>query len=199
MTYKRNMFPFILLGFAAAAIGFGAYNLNKMPASPYPDLRPEFSLHGVNGPFSTHDLAGKVGVIYFGYTHCPDVCPATLANIGAALKQLSSTERPRVKALFITTDPERDTPAHMMKFLHFFGGGITGLSGSAEEIRAAAKSFMVGYEKGNRIAGKGYTVTHSSSIYILRPDGKIGKLISHNSTPGEIADAIRRWAPWARG
>jgi len=200
MNDKRNIFPFILLGLAVVFIGFGVYNLNKMPASPYPEIRLILSLHSVNGPFSIHDLNGKVGVVYFGYTHCPKVCPATLASIGAALKHLDSAEKSKVEALFITTDPERDTPAHMAKFLRHFGSGIMGLSGSEEEIMAAAKSFMVGYVRGKHVPGKAdYTVIHSSSIYILRPDGKLGQLINHNSTPKEITSAIRRWTPWAKG
>ncbi|MDQ6960556.1 MAG: SCO family protein, partial [Mariprofundaceae bacterium] len=109
MKHKRNLFPPILLAIAVALIGFAAFNLRKMPASPYPEIRPTFSLQSIGGPVSIRDIRGKVGVVYFGYTHCPDVCPATLGNIGAALRLLPAKARKKVRAVFITTDPARDT------------------------------------------------------------------------------------------
>ncbi len=198
MKHKRNLYPPILLALALTLIGFAAYNLRKMPASPYPEIRPSFTLQSATGPVSIRDIRGKVSVVYFGYTHCPDVCPATLSNIGAALRLLTPKEREKVRALFVTTDPARDTPASMARFVKHFDADIIGLSGSEAAIAAAAKSFMAGYGKDKKNhGGKNYAVVHSSFIYILRPDGKIGRLLSHTSTPKQIAAAIRKWTPWA--
>ncbi len=198
MDNKRIIFPWVLLVLAAAFIGFGVYNLNRMPASPYPDIHGKFALRSIDGPVSSEDMLGKVGVIYFGYTHCPDVCPDTLLRIAAALKLLNPDERSKVFPVFITTDPERDTPELMAEYVHhFLGSHILGLSGSPEAIKAAANSFLSGYQK-ERPDEKGkYVVTHASYIIIVRPDGSIGELLTHTSRPEDIADTIRHWLRWA--
>ncbi len=197
MAQKRSKFPFILLGLAAVFIIFGIYNLNRMPDSPYPDIHGEFSLHSVGGPVSSKELVGKVGMIYFGYMHCPDVCPGTLARVGAALGILSEIERSRVEALFITTDPERDSPELMAKYVQHFSPHILGLGGSPSEIATAAKSFLSGYKKEAPDKKGNYAVSHASYIIITRPDGSIGKLLGHTSKPQEIVDSLRQWLPWA--
>jgi len=196
MSYKRNIFPLILLGLATVLVGYGVYNLNKMPPSPYPDIHGEFSLHSVDGPVTSRDMLGKVGVIYFGYTHCPDVCPDTLVRIGAALKLLESDELAKVLPVFITTDPDRDSPELMAKYAHHFNSHILGLSGSTKEIAAAAKSFLSGYKKEAPDKKGNYTVSHASFIIIVRPDGKLDKLMSHTSKPEDIANEIRHWLRW---
>ena len=198
MKDKRNIFPLILLGLASVLIGFGAYQLNKMPASPYPDIHGEFSLRSVAGPVTSKDMLGKVSLIYFGYTHCPDVCPDTLQRIAAALKLLNPDERAKVFPVFITTDPERDTPELMAEYVHHFSGSrILGLSGSPEAVAAAAKSFLTGYQKEAPDKKGDYVVTHGSHIIIVRPDGSIGNFMAHTSRPEDIADAIRHWLRWA--
>jgi protein SCO1/2 len=197
MNNKRNIIPLILLGLAAAFIGFGIYTLNKMPVSPYPEIHGHFSLHSVNGSVSTEAIRGKVGVIYFGYTHCPDVCPDTLLRIGAALKLLKTDEIANVAALFITTDPARDSPALMASYVRHFDSHITGLSGSAAEIETATASFLAGYKKEAADHKGGYTISHVSHITIVRPDGSIGAFMSHGSKPEDIASAIRHWLPWS--
>jgi len=197
MERKRNFLPFIVLGLTVIFIGFGIYNLNKMPASPYPDVHGEFSLHSIDGPVTSKDMLGKVGVIYFGYTHCPDVCPDTLVRIGAALKLLDSDELAKVMPVFITVDSERDTPEVMAKYAHHFNSHLLGLSGSSKEIKAAAKSFFFGYTKQAPSKKGKYTVIHASFITIIRPDGSIGKFMSHTSKPEDIANAIRHWLRWS--
>jgi len=196
MDHKRKTFPLILLGLAAVLVGFGVYNLNRMPPSQYPDVHGKFSLHSVDGPVTSRDMPGKVSVIYFGYTHCPDVCPDTLLRIGSALKLLDADELAKVFPVFITTDPDRDTPELMAKYAHHFDSHILGLSGSSKEITAAAKSFFIGYKKAARDKKGKYIVTHGSSIIIVRPDGNLAKLMSHTTRPEDIADTIRHWLRW---
>jgi len=186
----------MLLGLAVVLIGYGVYNLNRMPASPYPDVHGKFSLHSVDGPVTSGDMLGKVSVIYFGYTHCPDVCPDTLVKIGAALKLLDSDELANVLPIFITTDPDRDSPELMAKYAHHFNSHIMGLSGSSKEIEAAAKSFLSGYKKEASDKKGNYTVGHTTVIIIVRPDGSVGELMSHTSKPEDIADTIRHWLRW---
>lgn len=181
---------------AAVFVGFGIYHLNRMPESRYPDIHGAFSLMSVNGPVSSSQMHGKVGVIYFGYTHCPDVCPDTLARIGSALKLLNAKELTKVMAVFITTDPARDTPESLASYARHFDAHIIGLSGDARSIAAAAKSYLAGYRKAARDKHGNYVVTHSSYIIIVRPDGQIAEFMSHTTPPEKIADAIRYWLRW---
>jgi len=124
-------------------VAFGVYNQNRMPASPYPGIHGAFSLHSVDGPVTSRDMREKVGIIYFGYTHCPDVCPATLLNVGAALKLLTSEELSRVAPVFITTDGANHDKA-------------------AGRLRMACVSGTGGYCRLDRDQGHGFTAIYSS-------------------------------------
>ena len=195
---KQSMFPLVLLVIAVGMIGFGWYNLSRMPESPYPEMQPEFSLHDASGPVSSKLMLGKVGMVFFGYTHCPDICPATLVNMGKALDMLEEEEREKVRPVFISIDAARDAPAKVEKYARYFHPQILGLSGSAEEVATAAKSFLVAYEKNAPNAVGNYTVSHSTYVLLLSPDGKIAELIGHKeNSPEGIAKAARRWLKWA--
>jgi protein SCO1/2 len=197
MSSKVNIFPVIALILSLIMTSFAIYQLNKMPDSPFPQIQGKFTLHRADGTFSFRNMAGKSGLLFFGYTHCPDVCPATLVNIGKALDLLDKSEQKKVRAVFISLDPDRDTPEKTTKYAKYFHPQIIGLSGNKKELELAAKSFYVGHEK-NKANEKGnYTLSHSTSLYMIRPDGLIGELISHTSTPEKIAEALRRWLPWA--
>jgi protein SCO1/2 len=199
MKRKPSTFPLIILIISVGLVSFGLYSLNKMPESPYPGIQGDFALKGADGTLAFKDMLGKVGIIFFGYTHCPDVCPATLVNVGGALRLLNESEQDKVKAVFISLDPERDTPEKATKYAQYFHPRIMGLSGSPEEIEAAARSFLVGYEINKPNAAGNYTISHSTYIFLIRPDGKIGELVSHTSKPEDIAKSIRQWLPWAEG
>ncbi len=196
MNIKHNIFPLILLGLAVVFAGFGVYQLNKMPPGRYPNVHGKFFLHGVDGPVTSKDMLGKVGVIYFGYTHCVDVCPDTLLRIGRALKLLNSNELAKVFPAFITIDPNRDSPEVTEKYAHHFDNHILGLSGSTKEIEVAAKSFLAGYKKVAPGQKGNYVIGHVAVIIIVRPDGKIGEFMSHSSEPKDIANTIRHWLRW---
>jgi len=197
MALKKNILPFIALILALIITLFAIYQMNKIPDSPYPQMHGEFSLQQMDGTFSFKDMAGKSGLIFFGYTHCPDVCPAILVNLGKALDLLDKSEQEKVIAVFISVDPERDTPEIMTKYVKYFHSQIIGLSGDKKEVERAAKSFYIGHEKNKPNEKGNYTITHATSLYLIRPDGLIGEIIGHNSTPEEIATALRRWLPWA--
>lgn len=196
MQNRLGSFPVILLVVALGLVSFGLYNLNKMPTSPYPEMKPAFHLHTDTGAVDLTDFAGKVAVVYFGYTRCPDVCPATLVNVGRALDLLDEEEKRKTKGIFISLDSERDTPEIAAKYARYFHPSIIGLTGSKEEAAAAAKAFFVGYQKDDT---ENYGINHSTYLFIIRPDGKLGAMIGHESTPKEIAEAIRHWLPWAEG
>ncbi|MDT8376666.1 MAG: SCO family protein [Mariprofundaceae bacterium] len=191
--------PVSIIGLIVAftVVGFGWYFMNRIPDNRYPEIKLAFTLHSSDGPVSFSDTRGKVGLLFFGYAHCPDICPATMVNFGQVLDLLSESERSKVKALFISVDPSRDTPEIMKKYVGFFHPDIIGLTGSAEEVEAAAKSFMVAVEKEEPNELGNYSVAHSSYVFITRPDGGLGALIGHQDSVEEIAEQLRYWMKWA--
>src|SRR5437868_4471584 len=111
---------------------------------------------------------GKWLLIFFGYTHCPDVCPTTLSNMTEALKQLGPLAQ-QVQALFITVDPQRDTPQMLADYTAAFDSRIIGLTGSLEHIDSAASAYGMYYAK--RLAGDDYYMDHTAAIHVMRTDG----------------------------
>lgn len=130
--------------------------------------------------------------IYFGFTHCPDICITSLSSIAAGLKELSEAERSQVQPVFITIDPERDDPARVGEYARYFDPSFVGLTGSLEEVTKVAKSHFVIFEKVPLDeSNMGYTMDHSSIIYVVGKDGVIRSLIRHGETPDGIAKTLR--------
>lgn len=132
---------------------------------------------------------GKLLLVYFGYTTCPDVCPTTLNNIAQALIQLGN-QADAVTPVFITVDPKRDTPQVIGRYVKSFDPRIVGLSGSDAQIAAIAKEYRVYYQPAPGQGGD-YLVDHSSFLYLMGRDGKFLKLMPGSMSGGEIADAIK--------
>ena len=137
------------------------------------------------------DLKGKAAIVYFGFATCPDVCPLALGRLTAALNVLTDKEREKVIPLFITVDPDRDTPAALKTYLAF-DPRIIGLTGERGAIEQAKAGFKV-YAEPEPIPGSeiGYTMNHSSLFYLIEPDGKLRYALQDTLTPPEIAAAIR--------
>ena len=169
-----------------------------LPPSDYPDIGGNFTLNNIDGPVSLDDFSGKVVVIFFGYANCPDICPTALSNVAAAFRKLKEMgDSHHVQGLFITLDPERDSVTHMDSFVKFFHPNIVGLSGDRRQIDDTATRYRVGHHKETSSSTLGYSIAHTGYLYIIRPDGSVGELLSHNSTPKNIAKAVMRWLPWA--
>ena len=118
------------------------------------------------------DFKGKVVVVFFGYTQCPDVCPTTLAELAAARK-LMGADGARVQGVFVTLDPERDLPAVVKAYVASFGDDLVALRGSPDEIKAAARQFKIFY---NKVPGKtegSYTVDHTAGSYVFDTQGRV--------------------------
>ncbi|MFZ2003989.1 MAG: SCO family protein [Stellaceae bacterium] len=145
----------------------------------------KFSLVDQNDkPFSDANLKGKWNLVFFGYTHCPDVCPTTLNDLSLALEQLGAKEKD-VGIVFISVDPDRDTPPVLKSYVESFGGPIKGLTGTPQEVAQAAKDYKVYYAKHPRADG-GYDMDHSALIYIMDPEGRFTATL----TPDESSDAM---------
>jgi len=135
------------------------------------------------------DFAGKAMLIYFGFTYCPDVCPTELGTIAAALDAMGPLAD-RVTPVFISIDPDRDTPAAMADYVSRFHPRMVGLTGSAEQVAQTARAFRVYYAKVQPRDSTDYLMDHSSFIYFVGPDGKVRSLFRPETTPEAIASAV---------
>ena len=144
----------------------------------------DFHLIDFNGkPRSLEDFRGKVVVMFFGYTHCPIVCPTTLADLALVMRMLGK-DADRVQVLFVTIDPEHDKPELLAKFVPYFYPSFLGLYGNAQATAQAAKAFGVSYEKQYYKKG-GYTFSHSDGTFLIGTKGK-PLLLSRYEQPAEL-------------
>lgn len=153
----------------------------------------DFALIDQNGALlRDEDLKGKAAIVYFGFATCPDVCPLALGRVSAALNELTPKEREKVMALFITVDPDRDTPEALKKFLAF-DDRIIGLTGDRQAVDAAMKGFKV-YAEAETLpdSALGYTMQHSSIFYLIDRKGRLGVALEDTMEPAAIAREIRR-------
>jgi protein SCO1/2 len=134
------------------------------------------------------DFRGKAVVVFFGFTHCPDVCPTTLADLAGVVKGLGP-DADRVQVLFITVDPERDTPADLDQYVHAFDKRFIGLRGDPAATQRVAKDFKIYYEK--RKEGSGYTVDHSAQSYVFDPQGRLRLLVRPQAIAADLPDDLR--------
>ncbi len=151
-----------------------------------------FSLTDQDGRAVTEkDFAGKLMLIYFGFTACPDICPTGMQTIAIALDDLGEDAQ-KIAPILITVDPERDNPAVMKDYVASFHERMVGLTGTPEQIAAVAKAYRVYYQK-VQLPGSSldYSVDHSGFIYLMSRDGKYLAHFRHNSTPEEIAKRLR--------
>lgn len=151
----------------------------------------DFVLRSADGPVDTRALRGKVLLIYFGYTHCPDVCPASLAAAAQTLNALSAEERAKVRLIMISVDPERDTPARLKEYAAYFHPEMVGITGSAEEIAAVARSFGAGYFRQPARPDGSYAVDHTTRTYVVAPDGKLAAALELNAPAEKYLDTVR--------
>ena len=141
---------------------------------------------------SDQDFPGRFQLISFGYTFCPDICPTTLAEMALIMDKLGSLGE-RLQPLFVTVDPERDTPEVLRRYTEFFHPRIIGLSGSKELVRRVADHFKVRYEKHLEPGAEPdkYSVDHSAGMYLLGPDGRFITKFAYATPHQEIAERIR--------
>ncbi|MDK2123992.1 SCO family protein [Parachitinimonas caeni] len=129
---------------------------------------------------SIESFKGKVVVVFFGYTHCPDICPTTMADLGRTMKQLG-TAAANVQVLFVSLDPERDSPAILSQYVPAFHPSFLGLTGSLEEIQREASAFKVVFQKSPGAQVGEYTVDHSTGSYVFDKTGRLRLYVSHGA------------------
>ena len=151
----------------------------------------DFKLTDHNG--NTHTLAdfrGKVVALFFGYTHCPDVCPTTLSDFAMALNELGEDGK-RVQVLFVTVDPERDTPELMAKYVPSFNPAFLGMSTDQVSLAKLANEFKVVYQKSSVKGPTDYLIDHSAGTYVFDAQGRLRLLIAYGTGPAAIAQDLR--------
>lgn len=155
------------------------------------DYARELSLTDPDGKRrSLAEFKGRAVVVFFGFTQCPDVCPTTLVELAAVKKQLGA-DGERVQGIFVTVDPERDTPELLKPYVDNFGAGFVALRGTPEETLAVAKHFKVFYAK---VPGKtegSYTIDHTAGSYVFDPQGRVRLFTRHGTGPEALAQDLK--------
>jgi cytochrome oxidase Cu insertion factor (SCO1/SenC/PrrC family) len=142
-------------------------------------------------PRTEKDFLGKYMLVFFGYTYCPDVCPATLAVMAAALDKMGSRSE-RIVPIFITVDPKRDTPEKIKSYLSSFGTRFVGLTGDVKDIANVAKEYRVYYKEHPPENGGEYTVDHSGVVYLMDPNGAFVANYSLDNSPDMLAGDLEK-------
>jgi len=196
---SRRRFAF---GIAAAAALAGCDRIagsNATPTFHFTDITgAEFArkldLADVDGKQrSLADWNGKVTVVFFGYTQCPDVCPTTMAEL-AQIRKLLGADGDKLQTVFVTIDPERDTAEVLKAYVANFGPGVVALRGNAEQTAAAAKEFKVFYQKVPGKTAGSYTMDHSAASFVFDPKGRVRLFVPYGSDPKVLAADIKQLA-----
>ena len=153
----------------------------------------ELTTH-LNEPYSLTDSRGKVVLLFFGFTHCPDVCPNTLSTVQTVLGQLENQAK-HVQPLLISVDPERDTPEILQKYLEYFGNNFIGLTGSTQEVDEVVERYRGFYSYAGNVVTGAYTVDHTSNLYIINTAGVVTNIIPYGLPPQVITTAIKKLLP----
>lgn len=182
----------------------GMLSLGLVACTPAP-MPPRFQATDITGAPFAHDFRltdhtgqmrtladfkGKAVAVFFGYTHCPDVCPTTLADFAAALKMLGS-QGDRVQVIFVTVDPERDTPEVLRQFVPAFDPRFLGMYTDAASLRLLAKDYKIVYQKTAQKNPDDYLIDHSAGTYIYDPKGRLRLLMPYGSKPEAIAQDLK--------
>ncbi|MDG4813333.1 SCO family protein [Hydrogenovibrio sp. 3SP14C1] len=154
----------------------------------------DFTLTSSSGPISLSDYEGKLVLLYFGYTFCPDICPTNLGNIAMAYQQLTPSEKQQIQILFISVDPNRDTPDRLKQYADYFNSNMIGLTGTKSTIDEITHRYGVVYaihqEKPDETT---YSVDHSAFTYIINKKGELVKQLPHATSPDIFTQQIRHF------
>lgn len=183
---------------AAAALSLAGCERLASPKTPFhaaditgAPMGRSLALPDFNGvPRTLADFRGKVVLVDFGYTRCPDVCPTTLSDLASAVRSLGP-EGARVQVLFVTVDPKRDTPELLRNYVPAFDPRFLGLRGDAEATSKVEKEFRIYAEEREGKTPDSYTVDHSAQVFAFDPEGRLRLMIAPGTPPGDIAADLR--------
>ena len=180
----------LLLALAIAGCGMPQPGLKNTDVTGT-DCCRDFRLTDQNGKTRTlADFRGKVVVMFFGYTQCPDVCPTTLTELKSVMQQLGADAK-RVQVLFVTLDPERDTPALLAQYVPAFDPSFLGLYGNADVTAKTAKEFRVFYQKQPGPTPGSYTLDHTAGSYVFDPSGRVRLFVRYGDSAANLVADLR--------
>ncbi len=187
----------VAIAAAMALAGCGATTPKEEPPLAGASIGGDFTLTNSKGEtVRWGDFAGKYRIVYFGYAYCPDICPTDMQRVAQGLKVLKAQDpakAAKITPIFISVDPERDTPAVVGEFTAAFSPDIVGLTGTPEQVAAAAKAFAVAYGKGETTEGGGYLVDHSTITFLFGPDGAPIATLPTDKGGEAVAAELDRW------
>jgi protein SCO1/2 len=187
-AWKRAIFP--LLGLIGVLALTQVPRLLQFAPQPAPIGGP-FTLSDQTGRTADdNDFRGKLMLVYFGYTYCPDVCPTTLNRMMHAYAGLSADQQAQIAPIFVTVDPERDNVSQMNQYVESFSPALIGLTGTPEQVAAAERGYHVYARKSG--SGVDYTMDHSSIIYLMGKDGRFLRHFNGDASEQEIADGLKQ-------
>ena len=193
---SQRLLVVIVVLLTTLVVGLALFWQPEIPEPALPKAPPPgegFTLESARGPVSLKDFGGKLVLLYFGYTYCPDICPTSLASTAEGLNQLKPEELAKVAMLFISVDPERDTPARLQEYAAFFHSAIVGATGSPQQIAEIAGRYGVFYARQKvATAGGGYVVDHTSDTYLVDSSGRLLGKIPHAASPDQVVAEIRK-------
>jgi protein SCO1 len=183
---SRLFWSIITCSFLAGCDSSPQFRSTDITGAPYGHA---LELADHNGkPRRLEDFRGKAVVLFFGFTHCPDICPTTLADIAQAVKTLGA-DAERVQVLMVSVDPERDTPESLAKYVTAFDPRFLALRGDLEATRKVAAEFKIYFEKAK--SGDSYTVNHSAQSYVIDPQGRLRLLVRHDRIGQDLTADLR--------
>ncbi|MCG8045218.1 MAG: SCO family protein [Candidatus Thiodiazotropha endolucinida] len=190
--FRIIFFSFTLLIQFSSAVSDEMAQKDEILSSRSESPGGDFVLHSNQGKFSLKQLRGKVVLLYFGYTKCPDVCPTSLSIIAQALNELSEDELNSVQGVFISVDPKRDNVQVLDEYVRHFYPNLVGITGAEDEVAGVARRYGAQYEE-VVIEGSdfGYAVNHSSVTYLITPEGDLRFMLPHQTPAFVILEAIR--------
>lgn len=184
----KHLWPAVVLALSACCVSAFA---DDVPDNEQAPPGGDFVLQSADGPVALRDLRGEVVLLTFGYTHCPDVCPISLNHLSRALDGLSVAEQGAVMALFISLDPQRDTPEQLAEYVRYFHPTLTGVTGSEAQLAEVAGRYGVQYYRVEpQIPGQPYSISHSAATYLVNPDGELQFIFPYATPPGVVTEAI---------
>lgn len=179
----------LIVGFVSTSILLGWWMSDRSRTEQPLAIGGPFALVDHTGKAVTDaDFRGSPLAVFFGFTHCPEVCPTTLLRLGSLTRQLGA-DAARLKVLLITVDPERDTPAQLALYLQSFDPGVTGLTGLQEQVDAVLEAFKA-YAKKVPVDG-GYTMDHTANIYLMTGDGAFRTMIDYHEADSSALAKLR--------
>lgn len=155
----------------------------------------DFVLDGPRGPVALRDFAGKLVLLQFGYTYCPDICPTSLAILADVLGRLTPAESARVQPLFISVDPERDSVARLAEYTGFFHPAILGLTGPKESLEEIARRYGAVFSRPEPAAKESYVIDHTALTYLIDSQGSLVASLPHATPSEQLLVEIRKNLP----